>query len=151
MPPTVKLNGHDLLLGYESGSNVYFKTLGSDLGKLNSTEAFADVTMHCDNGTVFRANRLVLITASKLFQSIFGDACNCSTFMSPNYEVILPGKRKIILYLRDHSNNKWHRGRWWQSVSWLFLPYFKSDSFKCIKLCLTARLKDTFSLINFTL
>ena len=91
MPPTVKLNGRDLLLSYESGLNRYAKTLGSNLGKMNSTEPFADVTIHCANGIDFRANRLVLIGASKLFREIFEDACNCSTFVPLNYDVIFPG------------------------------------------------------------
>ncbi len=96
MPPTVKLNGRDLLLSYESGWNGYAKTLGSDLGRLNTTEAYVDVRLHCENGIVFTANRLVLIGASKLFQDIFSDSCNCSTFVSPIYDVIFPGNGETV-------------------------------------------------------
>jgi hypothetical protein len=76
---------------YEGGLGLYAENLTADLGQLYNTEAFSDVTIRCSNGNVFKANRLVLMNASRLFRDIFAIDAQSSTFIPINYDVIFPG------------------------------------------------------------
>ncbi len=81
---------------YEGGPGRYAEKLTADLGQLYNIDALSDVTFHCSDGNVLKTNRLLLVNVSKVFEDIFRNDCNWSTFVSTNYDFYFPGSEMLI-------------------------------------------------------
>ena len=86
MKPQVEFDGECLRSTYNSGAVNYIKELAIDL---SSSGELADVTFHCSDRKEVKANCLVLVGSSKVFEEIFKSDCNCST---DNFQIELPGE-----------------------------------------------------------
>jgi hypothetical protein len=86
MKPKVELDGESLRFTYHRGAANYIKELAITLSSSND---FADVTLHCSDRKEVKANSLVLVSSSKVFDDLFRSGCICS---GDNFVIQLPGK-----------------------------------------------------------
>ena len=64
--------------------------IAANLGKLEISEFYADVTIHCKGQVKVKTSKLILVQFSPLFKAIFQSGCHCSCSTGITYDLICP-------------------------------------------------------------
>ena len=66
------------------------ENLSNTLGQLSQEEEAIDVMIHCQNKTIFKANKIVLSNCSSLLKNILYSDCHCANFIPVTYNILCP-------------------------------------------------------------